>query len=318
MAGATTRLQVSTAQREVGHARVIELGSYPAVRGVALLALGGESGGLVVQRLGVQVVAKVAAGALRIEARERSLCRAAMAGFTLDRRMRSEQRKSILMIAQLLDGGIPAADGVATLATVAELLSVNIGVAVGALRAYVAELHLQMAASAGHILMHTPQWKCAFPVVIELWRCTDRLPSDGSVAIFTGDGDRAVRISSAVGLVRLGPDKNTSAKHQQHHSQSPGGISMAELPDSRPAILPSYPHSLVRVTSDLDSEIAKAVKLLLAARRTFSRLNQSRSSASPGFPGFALSRSTARTTNVTSVLPLHQWDQSTSLYQLCY
>jgi hypothetical protein len=127
-----------------------------------------------------------------------------MARFALGRRMGSQQRKTILMLSETLDGSSPSSDRVAVFATVSELLSMDVGVTIRTGTANVSKFELRMTARTRDVLMHTSQRKARRGVVVELRRCPDRFPPQGSVADFAGDVYGAVRITRSDGVRGLG------------------------------------------------------------------------------------------------------------------
>lgn len=106
--------------------------------------------------------------------------------------MRPEQRKAVLVLLNLLHRDLPSLDGVALLATGAELPLVNIGVAIRALRAYICEHRLGVALRAGDALMHPAQGKTGL-VVVEFRDTSNRFPPALGVAILAGNIQRSVR-----------------------------------------------------------------------------------------------------------------------------
>lgn len=122
-----------------------------------------------------------------------------MAGDAIHGRMRSNEREPIFVSADGLQGHIPADHAVALLAIGAELASMNIGVTVGTVRAYVVEYRLGMALDAVDLRMHALQG-IARRIVVEFGDGADRLPTCLRVAVLAGYGQGAVR---AAGL-RIG------------------------------------------------------------------------------------------------------------------
>lgn len=110
-----------------------------------------------------------------------------MAGDAIDCRVRADQRKAIFVSAYRLQGYIPADHAVALLAICAKLPAVNIGVAVGTLRAHVAEYRFDMALNAIDLRVHAPQG-IAGRIVVEFGDGADRLPTRLGVAILAGNG----------------------------------------------------------------------------------------------------------------------------------
>ena|SRR5689334_18012602 len=115
-----------------------------------------------------------------------------MAGDAIHGRMRSNEREPVFVCPHGLQGDIPADHAVALLAIRAELASMNIGMTVGTVRAYVAEYRLSMALDAAHLRVHAAQ-RIACRIVVEFWDRADRLPTRLGMAILARDGQGAVR-----------------------------------------------------------------------------------------------------------------------------
>lgn len=71
--------------------------------------------------------------------------------------MRSYQRKAILVIANRIQGDIPPLDTVAAFAIRAELPAMDVGVAIGTVRAHILEDEAGMTLRATHLLVHAAQ-----------------------------------------------------------------------------------------------------------------------------------------------------------------
>jgi hypothetical protein len=80
--------------------------------------------------------------------------RAFVAIFALHGGVSPQERKPILVIFHLLDGDIPALNGVALRAVRAHFSLVNVGVAILAILADVGEYRLDMALHALHLFVH--------------------------------------------------------------------------------------------------------------------------------------------------------------------
>ena len=132
-----------------------------------------------------------------------------MAGITLQRGVRSNQRETVLVILDGLDGDVPTLYRVALLAISAHLPFVNIGVTISASRAHIREDRLGVTLATPHILVHAAQRILGF-VVIEFGHSTDRLPPNRSMAVLTRNvqisvrtsGLREVLVLSAGGVIR--------------------------------------------------------------------------------------------------------------------
>jgi len=101
------------------------------------------------------------------------------------------------VIFDLLGGQIPTLDGVALRAIRAHLATVNISVAISAVLANIGERRLNMTLHAVHFFVEAAQGIIRF-VVIEFGNGADGAPARGSVAIFAGNIQGAVRIPSGL------------------------------------------------------------------------------------------------------------------------
>jgi len=184
---------------------------------VAGIAGYGELGGNVVGIRGSVVV-----GLMTREARDRHRLKLAVggvfvAGVAIHRRVSSGKREAVVVILDLLHRHIPSADRVALFAVGSQLPPVNIGVAILAALAHVAEHHLFVTLGAGYRLVHAAK-RIAGLIVIEFGDRSDRPPSARSMAILT----RNRKI--AVGTMRAGRTgslrrhtRRRSGKRQQHN-----------------------------------------------------------------------------------------------------
>ena len=109
-----------------------------------------------------------------------------MAGIAIDRRVSAGQGKAIVVLLDLLNRDCPSADAVALLAVHAELAFMNIGVAVLAAGADVAEHGLHVALRTDHILVQ-PAQRVTGSVVIEFGDRADRRPALCRVAVLAGN-----------------------------------------------------------------------------------------------------------------------------------
>src|SRR5579872_4409038 len=116
-----------------------------------------------------------------------------MAVVALQHRMGADQRKAVLVIANLLERNLPSLDRMAALAICSKLAAMNVGVAVRAVTADVLENQIDVALGASHLRMHAAQ-RIARLVMIELRIGADRLPARIGVALLAGDRERSMRI----------------------------------------------------------------------------------------------------------------------------
>jgi len=109
--------------------------------------------------------------------------------------MRAHQRETILMIANLLERCLPTPHRVTALAVGSELPAMNVGVAIGAARAYVLERQAKVALGARHFCVHAAQ-RIAGLVMIELRIRANRFPTRVAVALHAGNRDWPVRVGN--------------------------------------------------------------------------------------------------------------------------
>ena len=122
---------------------------------------------------------------------ELAVGRVLVAGITIHCRMRPGEREAVVVLLNFLNRYAPAADGVTLFAIGAQLPLVNVGVAVLAAFAHVAEYRLHVTLRTRHILVHAAQWITGL-VVIEFRHRADRLPAFRCVAVLAGDIQTAV------------------------------------------------------------------------------------------------------------------------------
>lgn len=102
VAACADELGVRAGQREAGGG-VIEPGIEPCIHAVTLLASRGETSGHVIGAGGLLIGGRVTRVALRRQPLELAGGRAFMAGGTIERGVRSNQREAVLVIADGLD-----------------------------------------------------------------------------------------------------------------------------------------------------------------------------------------------------------------------
>ena len=134
--------------------------------------------------------------ALRRKAIEDPRSRLLVAVFALNRGMRPNQRKSVLVIFHLLRSDRPALHGVTLLAIRSHLSAMHIAflVTIGAVLADVLEHRLHMACNALHFFVHAAKRIVRF-VVIEFRHFPNGFPTGGRVAVLARNGERPVRIA---------------------------------------------------------------------------------------------------------------------------
>jgi len=151
--------------------------------------------------------------ALRAESGENPRSRSRVARLALHRCMRSEKREAIAVVLSGAHRLKPAAHCVAVLATSAELLLMDVGVAVRTFDSDVAENRAAMAVGASNGLVQAAQGVLGFRIVIELRNGANRLPTRRRVTVLAGDIESAVRVPRTALLRLLG------AKHRPQQQQ---------------------------------------------------------------------------------------------------
>jgi len=203
VAGQAGNTSVSRRERKIDRGSgMIELGPQPAVERVALHAIRCRElrSGLAVHRIGgLIVIRQVAGSAFRRQPQELAYCRALVAIFALHGRVSSQQREAILGILHLLDGDVPALNGVALCAVRTHFPLVDVGVALLAILGDVGEDRLDMALHTRHFFVHATKRVLSL-IVIEFHHGTDRTPALGGVTVFTRNGKRAMRTPSGLPL----------------------------------------------------------------------------------------------------------------------
>lgn len=143
-----------------------------------------------------------------------------MAGIAGHSGVRSDQGKAILVLLDVLDGYLPAFDGVALFAFGAQLPAMDVSMAVSAGVADIGKDHFGVALGAGgQRCVHATQ-RVAGLVVIEVGHGTNWLPAHAGVARLARKTEIAVRASGR-GLVLLGRENERRQNHQeQQHNRS--------------------------------------------------------------------------------------------------
>lgn len=88
------------------------------------------------------------------EARELPRSRISVAIVALQQRVRADQGKPVLVIADLIDGDLPSLDRMAALAVGAELPVMDVRMTVSTVRADLLEDKIRVALRAGDLLVH--------------------------------------------------------------------------------------------------------------------------------------------------------------------
>ena len=147
---------------------MIELRAQPGIpRRVTCLASGREAQLLMVRHR-VLILNFVAGVAVRRQSLELPGCQAFVTRIALNRRVRPDQWKAVLVLLDRVEGNTPAFHRVALIAGGPELPPVNIGVAVCASRPDIAEHQAGVALHAAEVRVTASQREVRF-VVVKLW-----------------------------------------------------------------------------------------------------------------------------------------------------
>ena len=130
------------------------------------------------------------------------------------RGMGSGQREPVVVLLDLLDGYLPASDGMALFAIGPELTAVNIGMTVLTALSDIREHWLDVALDASHRLVHAAQGVLSL-TVIEFRDSANRLPCARRVAILARHGQVSVRTMRPLGDLRSSRH-SAQCQHEQH------------------------------------------------------------------------------------------------------
>jgi hypothetical protein len=107
-------------------------------------------------------------------------------GIAIDRSVRPNQGKAILVLVDVVDGHLPSGVAMTKIALRGVFAPMDVGVAVLALMANLRENEVGVAVLTTHALVHPPQRETSLSV-IELKNVAKWLPTKGCVAILAGD-----------------------------------------------------------------------------------------------------------------------------------
>lgn len=152
------------------------------------MTVGGESHGLMAGGRGLAKGGYVTAHAFGGEPEAVELANRAdlVAGVAVNGRMSADQRKSILMLIDVVNGNLPPIGVVAEVTLGAILAAMQIGVAVLALDGGVAEIEILVAVDALHFRVPATQRKLGFRMV-EFKFGAQRLPALSAVTLLAPD-----------------------------------------------------------------------------------------------------------------------------------
>lgn len=200
VAGEARHVRMAIRQREPGGI-VVKSRAQPAVRGVARFAGGSELRAHMVRIHRLLILLQVTRSASGREALILADGRALVAILALHRGVRTEKRKTILVLLHLLDGDIPALNGVAARAIRAHLPLVDIGVTILAVLARIGEHWLAVALRALHLFVHAAKGILGL-IVVELGNGANGTPARGGMTVLTRNRERSMRTPSGLPLER--------------------------------------------------------------------------------------------------------------------
>ena len=203
--------------------RVVKLCPEPGIHGVALFAGGGKACRDVTGDGGFLVILRMARITLSGESLKLSHRSSLVAGITIQSSVRADQRKTVLMIVDLLYGNLPALHRMALLTRSAKLALVNVRVTVGAFRSYVGENWLDVTLRASHSFVHAAQRETSL-VVIKLRNIPDGLPSAQSMAVLAGDIQGTVRAARTGTPLRQGGQQGRTQQQPNPGTRSERGM----------------------------------------------------------------------------------------------
>lgn len=128
--------------------------------------------------------------------------------------MSAKQREAILVFVDLFDGDLPPQNRVALRAIRAHLSLVDIGVTIRAVLADIGKDRLDVALDAFHFGVHAPQRVCG-AVVVKFGNRADGAPGSRGMAVFAGNGQRAVRAPGIVSLPKRARSRNRRRNKEQ-------------------------------------------------------------------------------------------------------
>lgn len=135
----------------------------------------------------------------------------------LESRVRAQQWEAILVLLQFAGAHLPSVDGVAAFAIRAELVAMNVGVAIGTARAGVFKDKIRVALGAGNFRVRSTQRERS-AVVIEFRQATNGLPTCARMAVLAGNANGSVGVPARLRLVplrELGSEAPTGQQHRE-------------------------------------------------------------------------------------------------------
>jgi len=198
MAGSASNVGVSVRQREARRT-MVEFRSQPAVKRMAGVAGLRKLRGDVVWVGGFLKIRQVTRIASCRQSQVLANRRALVAIIALRGGVRAQQRKTILVVLQLLHRDIPTLHRMALRAVRAHLAPVDVFMTILALLSHIREHRFPVALRAFHFFMHPTQGITGFAVV-KFRDGTDGSPSPGGVAVFARNRKGPMRAPGGLAL----------------------------------------------------------------------------------------------------------------------
>lgn len=177
---------------------MIEARILPLIGAMACLALEGYAGGRMVEAPSPGVVLLMASNAFGAEPRVGSRRSPRVASCALHRHVRAHQREAIAVLAYLADGLLPTLHRMAVAATSAELIAMDVSMAIRALDADIRKYQTAVAVVATHVLVHSAKRVRSLGVVVELWYSANRNPTARRVTVLARHSKRTMRVSRPI------------------------------------------------------------------------------------------------------------------------
>lgn len=172
--------------------RVIEVRAQPGIGAMAVVACAGKTGYDVIRTRSCLKILEVARSTGRRHRLKLAGRPAFVARVAIDDGMRSGERKTVVMILNLLHRDLPSADAMALFAIGSQLPPVNVSVAILATLSHIGEDWFYVTAGTGDGLVQSAQWVACL-VVIKFRNAANGFPGIRGVAVLAGHTQFAVR-----------------------------------------------------------------------------------------------------------------------------
>jgi hypothetical protein len=194
---------------------MIKVRIQPVVRGVAGLAGGRKLAGRMVWIGRSGEIRGVTVIALRRHRLKLAVGGAFVARIAIDRRMRSGQRESVIVLLDLLDRNLPTADRMALLAIRSQLPPMNIRMTVLASLSHVGEHRFDVTLDAGDGLVHAAQ-RVSRLIVIKFRNGADGSPAICRMTVLARHAQIPVGTVGACGTLRMRAPRKAGERENRH------------------------------------------------------------------------------------------------------